>query len=277
MKNILIAFTLILFTACNKDDAPKDYSAENDEEIQAYIASNNLAAQKSSSGLYYIIDEQGTGDKPTLLSDRVKVALKGYLTNGTVFSENTNGISFPVLQELIPGLVEGLSYFNEGGKGKLIIPAHLAYGDNKTEEIPPGSVIIFDIELIYVNYKTENDEEIQTYLNDNDLIAEKSSTGLYYIIDELGSENQPTQTDNVTVAYKGYFLDGTVFDQSNAAGVSFNLQNVISGWTEGITYFKEGGNGKLLIPAHLAYGNSDYNGIPGGSVLIFDVNLISVN
>ncbi len=276
MKNILILFALIFITSCSKDDAPKDYTAENEAEIQAYIAANSLNAEKSSSGLYYVIDEPGTGDSP-VATDRVKVAYKGYLTNGTVFDQSVDGISFTSLQSLILGWVEGLSYFKEGGKGKLIIPAHLAYGSNDNGQIPAGSVIIFDIELIYVNYETENDEQIQTYLNDNDLTAEKSDTGLYYIIDEPGTGVQPTKTNNVTVAYKGYFLNDSVFDQSGENGVSFSLENVISGWAEGITYFKEGGSGKLLIPAHLAYGNINYNGIPGGSVLIFEVNLISVN
>tara|TARA_R110001583_G_scaffold25760_6_gene93094 strand:- start:7344 stop:7514 length:171 start_codon:yes stop_codon:yes gene_type:complete len=54
------------------------------------------------------------------------------------------------------------------------------------------------------------------------------------------------------------------------------LKGVISGWTEGITYFKEGGKGTLWVPAHLGYGNYDTRGIPGGSVLIFDIHLISV-
>jgi FKBP-type peptidyl-prolyl cis-trans isomerase FkpA len=71
-------------------------------------------------------------------------------------------------------------------------------------------------------------------------------------------------------------LNGEVFD-SSTSGISFNLQQVIKGWTEGITYFKEGGTGILLVPAHLGYGNNDYRGIPGGSVLIFEVELISVN
>ncbi|MFI1745759.1 FKBP-type peptidyl-prolyl cis-trans isomerase [Thalassobellus sediminis] len=128
-----------------------------------------------------------------------------------------------------------------------------------------------------IDYTVQNDEDIQAYITANNLTAEKSSTGLYYVIDEQGSGDQPTFTDNVTVAYKGYFLDGTVFDQSNEAGISFNLQGVISGWTEGITYFNEGGSGILLVPAHLGYGSYNYNGIPGGSVLIFEVNLVSVN
>lgn len=127
------------------------------------------------------------------------------------------------------------------------------------------------------DYRTKNDQAINTYLEANDLTAVKSSSGLYYIIDEPGTGDQPTYTSNVTVAYKGYFLNGTVFDESEAEGVSFNLQKVILGWTEGITYFKEGGSGILLVPAHLGYGSYKYNGIPGGSVLVFEVKLISVN
>nr|WP_232735295.1 FKBP-type peptidyl-prolyl cis-trans isomerase [Flavobacterium sp. 5] len=115
------------------------------------------------------------------------------------------------------------------------------------------------------------------YIADNQLNAVKTESGLYYVIDEAGTGKQPTATSNVTVAYKGYYTDKTVFDQGSSTGISFNLQGVIKGWMEGIPYFKEGGSGKLLIPASLGYGSYDYRGIPGGSVLIFDVKLISVN
>jgi len=128
-----------------------------------------------------------------------------------------------------------------------------------------------------VDYVSKNDQDIQAYIATNNLDAQKSSSGLYYVIDTPGTGTQPTKTDNVTVAYKGYYLSGKVFDQSSAAGISFNLQEVIKGWTEGITYFKEGGSGKLLVPSHLGYGSYNRNGIPGGSVLIFDIELNSVN
>ena len=127
------------------------------------------------------------------------------------------------------------------------------------------------------DYVVLNDKEITDYIAKNNLAAEKSTTGLYYVIDDEGTGVQPNSTSNVTVAYKGYFTNGTVFDQSDGEGISFGLQQVIAGWTEGITYFKEGGSGKLLIPSHLAYGNSGRGSIPGGAVLIFDINLISVN
>jgi FKBP-type peptidyl-prolyl cis-trans isomerase FkpA len=128
-----------------------------------------------------------------------------------------------------------------------------------------------------IDYVAKNELEIKDYIAKNNLTAQRSDTGLYFVITEPGTGAQPTATSNVTVAYKGYYTNGTVFDQSSAAGIPFGLNQVIKGWTEGIQYFKTGGNGILLVPAHLAYGNYDYSGIPGGSVLIFDVKLISVN
>lgn len=128
-----------------------------------------------------------------------------------------------------------------------------------------------------VDYISLNDQEIQDYLEENDLEAEKSPTGLYYIINSEGTGAQPTSTDQVRVAYKGYFTNGYVFDESPSEGISFNLQQVIRGWTEGITYFKEGGTGMLLVPSQLGYGFQNYMGIPGGSVLIFEINLLEVN
>lgn len=128
-----------------------------------------------------------------------------------------------------------------------------------------------------VDYVSLNDKQIQDYLSANNLQAEKTASGLYYIIENEGTGGQPTATSQVRVAYKGYFLNGSVFDQSTSEGVSFNLQQVIKGWTEGITYFKEGGSGLLLVPSHLAYGPRNYMGIPGGSVLVFEIDLLEVN
>lgn len=127
-----------------------------------------------------------------------------------------------------------------------------------------------------IDYTAINEEEINAYLVANELESQTTGSGLHYIIENQGNGAQPSATSNVTVAYRGYFLDGTVFDQSTD-GLSIGLDQVIAGWTEGIPLFNEGGNGVLLIPSHLAYGSFDFNGIPGGSVLIFDIELISVN
>lgn len=121
-----------------------------------------------------------------------------------------------------------------------------------------------------------DDEIIQKYISDNKLSATSTSNGLYYVIENQGSGTKPNPYSQVQVAYKGYLTDGTVFDQSNSSGAVFNLQSVIKGWTEGIPYFKAGGNGKLLIPSALGYGPNGTTGIPGNSVLIFDIKVIKV-
>jgi len=127
------------------------------------------------------------------------------------------------------------------------------------------------------NFEPQTDADILNYIEENNLDATKTSSGLYYVINQQGTGERPTSTSNVTVAYKGYFLDGNTFDQSNANGISFGLNQVIAGWTEGITYFKKGGEGILLIPYQLGYGINGRGSIPGGAALIFDIKLIDVN
>jgi FKBP-type peptidyl-prolyl cis-trans isomerase FkpA len=125
--------------------------------------------------------------------------------------------------------------------------------------------------------QAELDEEIIVdYIADHSLNAQSSGSGLYWVIDSLGTGVYPTLTSTVTVDYKGYLTNGTVFDESGAAGVSFPLSNVIAGWQEGIPKFKEGGGGILLIPSALGYGNDEVGSIPANSVLIFDVRLLDV-
>ena len=128
-----------------------------------------------------------------------------------------------------------------------------------------------------IDFVAQNEKDISEFIANNKLTAQRSDSGLYYVITDPGTGAQPTATSNVTVAYKGTFINGKIFDQSTNAGITIGLNQVIKGWTEGIQYFKAGGSGMLLIPAHLGYGSYSYSGIPGGSVLIFNVKLISVN
>jgi len=271
--SLIIIFSMI---SCGDDDPidPIDYDKQNEQEIQDYIASHNLNATRSNTGLYYVIEEKGTGKTPET-SSVVTVKFKGTLAGGTVFNETDElGLALD-LQTSILGIQEGIPYFNIGGKGVLLIPSKLAYGiDGYEGVIPPGSIIIVEIELLDIDYEQENKDEILNYLNNNNLNAIKSDSGLFYIIEKEGSGLQPNTNSTVTVNYKGYFTNDNIFDQND--DITFSLQQVISGWTEGMTYFKEGGTGKLLIPSKLAYGSRDRNGIPGGSVLIFDIELLDV-
>jgi FKBP-type peptidyl-prolyl cis-trans isomerase FkpA len=122
----------------------------------------------------------------------------------------------------------------------------------------------------------KDDGIIQTYLTDHKLTATKTASGLYYIISNPGTGSNPTVNNVVTVYYQGYFTDNKVFDQTVfGTPATFPLGQVIKGWQEGIPLIKKGGTIKLLVPSALGYGNDPPSGIPAGSVLIFDVELLS--
>ncbi len=118
-------------------------------------------------------------------------------------------------------------------------------------------------------------EIIEDYLKENNLEAETTDSGLHYIIVQQGSGAEVLPNSIVTVRYKGYFTDGTIFDQSDS--FQTGLSQVIRGWTEGIPKFREGGEGVLLIPSKLGYGPNGGGSIPGNKVILFDVKVLEVN
>lgn len=109
-----------------------------------------------------------------------------------------------------------------------------------------------------------------------------TASGLQYEVVSKGKgAKSPKATDNVTVHYTGKLVSGTVFDSSVERGqpITFPLNGVIKGWTEGLQLMKEGDKFRLFIPSELAYGSNppQGSGIPPNAVLIFDVELIKVN
>ncbi|WP_298765706.1 FKBP-type peptidyl-prolyl cis-trans isomerase [uncultured Polaribacter sp.] len=266
MKNYIILFLSITLLSSCLSNEDNNIVAETETDIIAYIENNNLDATRTASGLYYVITKEGTGQSPVFASD-VIVSIKGSFLDGTVFSENNaNGV--PVrLRDQILGIVEGLQFFKEGGEGILLIPTELGFND--------GVALVIEVKLIDV---IDNNADILEYIATNNLDAQKTESGLYYVIDKEGNGARPNAASSVTVAYQGFLLDGTVFDQSDAEGITFDLNAVIAGWTEGLQLFKEGGEGTLIIPNELGYGITGIPPtIPGGAVLIFDIKLLKTN
>jgi FKBP-type peptidyl-prolyl cis-trans isomerase len=102
--------------------------------------------------------------------------------------------------------------------------------------------------------------------------------GLQYIIITNGSGATPMMNDTVTVNYRGTFIDGKEFDSSAKAGhpAQFPVGNVIRGWTEALMQMKAGSKWQLFVPSELAYGERGRSGIQPNSVLIFEIELLSI-
>ena len=104
-------------------------------------------------------------------------------------------------------------------------------------------------------------------------------SGLQYKALAEGAGDSPKATDTVSVNYRGTLIDGTEFDGNAKRGgqpATFNVSGVVKGWTEALQLMKPGAKWQLFIPSDLAYGDNGRPGIPPGSTLIFDIELVSV-
>jgi FKBP-type peptidyl-prolyl cis-trans isomerase FkpA len=119
-------------------------------------------------------------------------------------------------------------------------------------------------------------QKILDFIARNGLDAQETESGLFYVIEEPGEGEHPAGNSIITVHYKGYLLNGYIFDSTEDIGEPFiyRLSSMIKGWQEGIPLFKKDGKGKLLVPSHLGYGSMAFYDIPANSVLIFEIHLV---
>ena len=149
--------------------------------------------------------------------------------------------------------------------------------------------VVVGLAILYYKYSSSHGEAVkqnlalgQAFLEDNAKQAGVITTnsGLQYLVLEKGNgSDKPKASDIVKVHYHGTMINGVVFDSSVDRGqpISFGLNQVIKGWTEGLQLMAIGDKTRFFIPANLAYGNRGAGKIPPGSTLIFDVELLGIN
>ncbi len=144
----VIALLVIFAAGCSKGDPDK--VAERDrQKLLDYIAEHELDATEHESGLFYVVEREGTGAHPTLTST-LRIRYEGYFLDGKVFDVNPNALI--QLRNTIRGWQIGMPLFRSGGKGMLLVPSNLGYGEYPPwgSSIPRNACLIFEFELIDV-------------------------------------------------------------------------------------------------------------------------------
>ena len=132
-----------------------------------------------------------------------------------------------------------------------------------------------EVKVIAAENRKKGEEFIKKTMEANKNLK-KSASGLVYEITKAGSAVKANEEDSVEIYYKGSLIDGKVFDESKEKTVTFPLNGVISGIKEGLQLLGEGGKATLYIPDNIGYGEYDIPGIPAGSTLVFDVEVVKV-
>ena len=212
--------------------------------------------------------------------DKIKVHYTGTLVDGRKFDssrDRNQPFEFVIgMKQVIAGWDEAFQLLKIGDHAMLTIPPDLGYGETPMPNIPEGSFLVFDVEVIdakrnFIPLPFERKEKQRTL----------TSSGLEYYIIQQGEGEKAENGKTVEVQYTGFLENGDVFDSSIIRDKPYSFRlgagMVITGWDEGISKLNVGGKALLSIPYQLAYGESGRPPlIPPKARLLFNVELISV-
>jgi len=245
----------------------------------ADVAEAPAQATRTASGLRWKLLGKGEGTGHPGAHDKVNIVFTAWTPEGDVIDS-----SIPdgeprafVMDDVIKGLAEGVSLMAKGEKRRLWIPAALASPGRPKRRGPPSPCVI-DVELVDF-VKMPDPIPVPEDVAAAPADAKRTPSGLAYKFLKHGKgKEHPKADSNVEVHYSGWTPDGRLFDSSVRRGqpISFSLNGVIKGWTEGVQLMVVGDKARFWIPSALAYGDTPSR--PGAPVgpLVFDVELLSI-
>lgn len=292
-----LAALVLGLSSCLKNDLEEEKLAENEREIQAYIAKNNLSVQKTASGLYYAITQPSGSSRLPAAGDVVTFHfVRRRMMDDVIIDSSRVSRDRPINFTVglsrygsfyTQGLIEGLSLFHPGDKGLILVPSRLAYGPAGGPGLLPYSNLRYDLTILKVR---SEDDQIEDYIRDNTIrVDERTDTGLRltYLQRAAAGADTVKATTKPQLRYNLKLLDGTQIDPNPRS--SNNLfgelnpdlsdeKSVIKGFREAVLKLRVGDRVRAIMPSTIGYGtagNSDGR-VPPYSPLVFDIEVISV-
>ncbi len=269
---------LVALLACVDPPSKSGASAE----AAANFEGQPVETQTLASGV--VVEDFVIGEGPEAKAgSEVSVHYTGRLDDGTVFDtshKRKRPFTFTVGQRrVIKGWDLGIPGMKVGGKRRLTIPPELPSGDRDKPNIPAGSRLTFDVELVSITPPLPDPKGEDAFAG-APLRRSELDGGLVVEVFAEGEGREAAAGDRVSVHYTGKLDDGTVFDSSipRRKPIDFPLESgrVIKGWDLGIAGMKVGELRRLTIPAALAYGERGKGKIPPSSRLTFTVELMAI-
>ena len=294
LKNncLYIVFFIFLFTSCCNNSPYKGYS-------------------KTESGLYYKLQTIGDGLIKPSAGDLLQLSITYKTINDSVFMDSysyneTGLVILPFRHSSFRGsFEEGLTKMNVGDSVSFIISSDSLFQKFFNAELPfflsKGSLVKMEVKLAGIlnndGYQNEfkkyqnvvedldiNERcKLKTYLDTNQIQFSQLSNGMYYLPIKQGVGERAKSGNQVTVNYKGFFLNGKQFESTYVRGqpLEFKLGEegqVIKGFETAISLMNEGSKTKFIIPSHLAFGEtgSSTKIIPAYTTVVYEIELLNI-
>lgn len=282
IKNVAYLCLLSCMFSCSSDDFKKHGSG-----LEYKFVIHNDDSVETKTGDILVLNMRYTNNNDSILFDSREISGSFRMRLGP---PSHNG-----------GCIEdGFSMMHLGDSALFLIDARLFYQETRKMQIPsgvdPNSKLKFYVRLKKILTIKELEEEkkaerlynekaetriLKNYLKRANITAEPSLSGLYYIEEEEGKGESPKTGQTVAIHYRGTFINGELFDSSYKRNEPWRfrlgIRQAVPGMEEGVAKMKVGGKAQLILPSHLAYGETgNGNIIPPFSTLIFYVELVSV-
>lgn len=249
--------------------------------IEKYVLSSDLVFEKNESGIYYSIKNEGSGkhlkEGEIVTFDYIGTTLNftGKTFSGYEFA-NIQNYSFTIGDKnIIEGWNIAAKLFTEGTRGTIIVPYNLAYGGRSIENIPEYSTLIFEFRIRSTEVAVETETDFFEYIDNLDSISNFTENSVYYVSIFEGIGNDVIQGNLYNVEYTLTDLLGNTLEIVEFASINVGSLSVNQGFDAGITFFKEGGMGSLIIPYNEAFGTNQNGNILPYTNLVYNVRVLS--